>query len=111
MLKQKTTKKRTAHPIITRVMQFFFVVIRSVKIPLILIRTDLVIVSALIGIAAIFLAGKIFACAASVAEFLLIAGGTGTVTAFFPVIFGCTGERKPAVMFFAHKESRSFSLL
>lgn len=55
-----------------------------------------------------FFAGKVLAGTATVAEFLLIAGGAGAVAAGFPVVGRRTGVRILALEIFFHKESPSF---
>ena len=50
-----------------------------------------------IGVASVFLPGKVDAVLAPVAEFLKITGGAGTRTAVLPMVRGGTGERNRPV--------------
>ena len=71
--------------------------------PIPVFRSCLIVIDAFVTAAVFFLMGKLPAAAAAVAEFLLIAGGTGTIAACLTVVGECTGIRVFALMFTAHE--------
>lgn len=64
-----------------------------------LLQPVLIIVSPFISITPFFFARLVFAGGAAVTEFLLIAGGAGTIAACLTVVFGCAGVWKLIIRF------------